>query len=199
MPRAIRVLALLGAPFALLSCFADPACQDTCDGDRIHRCAWECNGGGGKLDPPEECHRVESQEACPTATTCVMGVAVNSDQGHPVCIRAPLVPCDPPWHVVCLDAQTAASCRGTEGGGFVDQIFENRCASTPGTECHDSETGARCVDAPKASCDPGHYPACRDAKHVVQCVGTPTDGYAETTVDCQDRSCAGAPGGAGCR
>ncbi len=136
---------LLVLALTLQACFADPSCQDACDGASIHRCKWKCPPGG-KLDPPSDCERDESDEPCGEARTCVMGVAVNSSEGHPVCVPAPVRSCSPPWRSLCVDESTSASCRGVEGGGgVVDFLVENACAAQPGTVCRSTDAGASCV------------------------------------------------------
>lgn len=193
MKSALSALPLV---LSLVGCFADPGCQDECDGDATARCRWDCPSG---RDPTrmKDCERVTSRVECGAGLTCVRALASNSpegDPGTPTCIDAPLVSCDEKdARPVCVGAHQVQSCRSTLSGGFMATSHIDFCLDRPGTECHTLKQGVTCVETPKARCSPGTPPVClEDGLTLERCDGREGD-HAVVRIRCS----AGCVPGAG--
>jgi hypothetical protein len=195
--RALFAVPLLLALAPSFGCFADPACQDHCDGDTIVRCYWECQTRRTDI-LPRDCERIETRTDCDDGDTCVYGLASNSPEGSsgtPTCVEAPVTPCDLEDGLYCVGPNHAVNCRETTEGGVEQSYDDALCSDQPGTECHTLSQGITCVASPKVSCDPDEEPVCQsDASTLVRCDGR--DGnFARYEITCT----AGCePGAAAC-
>lgn len=183
---------------ALTGCFADPACQDECDGDAIARCRWDCPDSRD-VTRMGDCERVTSRVECGAGLTCVRALASNSpegDSGAPTCVDAPLVACDPEdARPVCSAPHRVQSCRITTDGAVLTTTHDDFCLDQPGTECHTLQQGVTCVRTPKQGCSPGTSPVClADGVTLERCDGREGD-YAVVEIRC-GAGCV--PGEAGC-
>ena len=180
-PRGRWVLALACA--VLCGCdivLCNP--EFACEGTVVVRCDVKCSGGGGKLDPPKACQRVETRRDC-ADETATLGVPRTCRvlENVAVCVDDPVTPCEDSHVSSCTST-------GARTGCVTIYTPENKLIRTStcagGQTCHPIPTGAGCVDSPKVSCDPdAGFPRCTSATTWLSCVGTEDAGFVTASIE----------------
>ncbi|MBL9037121.1 MAG: hypothetical protein JNG84_01280 [Archangium sp.] len=153
----------------------------TCEGSVIVHCDVVCTGGGGKLDPPKECHKNVTRRDCRDEEPA-LGVSRTCKviENVGVCLDSPVQPCTFSDPTRCSPSGARIACTQfyTEASSY-----RSTTACSPGTTCFPlNGTQTTCVDSPKSSCDPdGGYPRCVSETHQASCVGNPDSGYFHVT------------------
>lgn len=173
-PFFVAVVCMVGCDAALCG----P--EYSCEGSVIVRCDVVCTGGG-KFDPPRECHRVVTRRDC-RDEAAALGVDSSCKviENVGVCLDAPLKTCQFADPQQCTSTGAYTACTEFLKPEY-RYVSSQSCGA--GRICSPAaDQRIACIDNPKVSCDPdAGFPRCSAHERQQYCMGAPDTGYFQLT------------------